>query len=507
MVDHEMGKFAKLLTFVVYSLMGSTLFAQTELEVPDPLGVFPDASLEIESGVEGKTAVPESELGTPEKAEATPKKAAPADTSTPSKPSAYTIGSAPELSAKVNNGGLQFETANSDYRFHLGALIQQDYVFFDQDAELEAPPGTGPGPSGGVGELQDGVFFRRGRIRFDGIAHELVEWDFDCELIANNTVAFDDLWVGLTQLPIVGNVRAGHVKIPMGIESMTSNRTFTFVERAALFDAFLPEYGPGILAFDSYRDGKLTWAACAHRLDPLNNGTDTGDGQWNGTFRLSSLAYNSSDDRHYLHLGSAYSIRDDRAGSVRFRARPEWRDTTNVASLNNRFVDTGEIAADGFDLYQAEMAWVAGAFSAQTEYLYANVDANNRDQGFHGGYAMASYFLTGESRPYDKRMGRFARLKPIENFVLTRTSSGSPKGVGALGTGAWELAARYSWVDLSSEDITGGVQESITAGVNWYWNYNFRIQANYLHTLRDADAPTSISGSVDAFVMRMSFDI
>ena len=420
----------------------------------------------------------------------------------------YTIGSVSDLTPKVNNGGLQFETKNKDFRFHLGTLIQQDYVFFNQDAALKAPPGNGPGPSGGVGELQDAVFFRRGRIRFDGIAHELIEWDFDSELLANNIVTFDDMWVGLTQLPVIGNLRAGHVKIPMGIESMTSNRVFTFVERAALFDAFLPEYGPGVLAFDSYRDGKLTWAACAHRLDSLGNGTDFGDGQWNGTFRASSLLYSSIDDRHYLHVGSAYSIRDDRGGSVRFRARPEWRDTTTIASLNNRFVDTGDIAANNYDLYQSELAWVAGAFSAQTEYLYANVNANTGDNlAFHGGYAMASYFLTGESRPYDKRMGRFARVKPIESFFLSRRSSSEAKSIGAFGRGAWEIAGRYSWVDATSKNVLGGVQESLTVGVNWYWNYNFRMQCNYVHTLRNADAPTSISGSADAFVMRMSFDI
>jgi phosphate-selective porin OprO and OprP len=118
-----------------------------------------------------------------------------------------------------------------------------------------------------------------------------------------------------------------------------------------------------------------------------------------------------------LHVGSAYSIRDDRGGTVRFRGRPEWRDTTTIAALNSRFVDTGDLPASDYSLYQAEMAWVAGAFSFQTESLYAAVNSTNgRTEAFNGGYAMVSYFLTGESRPYDKRLGRFARLKPTENF-------------------------------------------------------------------------------------------
>ncbi len=348
----------------------------------------------------------------------------------------YLIGSDSSLTAKVNNGGLQLETANKDFRFHLGALIQQDYFAVSQDDALRAAPAAAPGPAGGVGELQNAVFFRRGRVHFDGIAHDLIEWDFDCELIANSSVAFDDLWVGLINLPIIGNVRAGHVKIPMGIESMTSNRVFTFLERASMFDAFLPEYGSGILAFDSYQDARFTWAACLHRLDPMGNGTDAGDGQWNGTFRISSLLYNTANDRNYLHVGTAYSIRDDRNGSVRFRARPEWRDTTSISSLNNRFVDTGDIAANDYGLYQAELGWVAGAFSAQTEYIRAEVNANGGNESFSGGYGLLSYFLTGESRPYDKRTGRFGRVKPIENFFLTRGASNKPRSFGALGRGA-----------------------------------------------------------------------
>lgn len=411
------------------------------------------------------------------------------------------------LTARVNNGGLLFETASKDHKFHVGALIQQDYAFFNQDLALMALPGGGQGPAGGVGELQDSVFFRRARIKFDGLAYDFFEWDFDCELLANNTVAFDDLWIGATNVPMMGNVRVGHVKIPMGIESITSNRVFTFVERASMFDAFLPEYGPGLLAFDSYQDAKFVWAACLHRLDPTNNGTDSGDGQWNGTFRASSLLFNSTDDSHYLHVGSAYSIRDDRDGAVRFRGRPEWRDTTAVGGLNNRFVDTGDISASDYDLFQAEMAWVAGPLSFQVEGVQAAVrtTAGGRES-FNGGYALVSYFLTGESRPYDKRIGRFARLKPNENFSFRKNGDG-PYCRSAVGCGAWELAGRYSWTDLTSANILGGTEEALTFGVNWYWNYNFRIQANYIHTNRNASHPAAISGEVDAFVLRFSLDL
>jgi len=50
----------------------------------------------------------------------------------------------------------------------------------------------------------------------------------------------------------------------------------------------------------------------------------------------------------------------------------------------------------------------------QAEYMGTQVA---RDHGpsvrFGGGYVSASYFLTGESRPYDRSAGLFGRLKPL----------------------------------------------------------------------------------------------
>lgn len=429
-----------------------------------------------------------------------------ADGKQPEPPKPYEIGTDLAFKSRFKDG-LFFETANGDYKAHVGALIQQDWAFFSQEQPLTA------GAPIGVGNLQDSIFFRRGRLKFDGTAHELFEWDVDAELIANTNVAFDDMWVGMTNLPWVGNLRAGHVKIPMGLESVTSNRVFTFVERATIFDAFLPEYGPGLLAFDSLLDGHMTWAACFHRIDPTSNGTASGDGEYNGTFRTTCLPWCAPDDSNYLHLGAAYSHRTAVKDTVRFRARPEFRDTTQDSSLNNRFVDTGTLGADNFDLFVAELAWINGPLSFQAEECIADVNdvrvGANRLGGatFNGGYAMVSYFVTGEWRTYDHRLGRMARVRPHENFWVCRQNPSEPaSGLACAGRGAWELAARYSWLNLNDPGINGGRLDDFTAGVNWYLNYNLRIQWNYVLAHRAVAAPQN-SGDAHAFVMRFSFDI
>src|ERR1700749_884762 len=79
------------------------------------------------------------------------------------------------------------------------------------------------------------------------------------------------------------------------------------------------------------------------------------------------------------------------------------------------------------------------------------------------------------------------------------------------GWGAWEIATRYSVIDLNdqlgtSNGVAGGKQTVYTAGLNWYVNRNIRFMFNYLHG--DIDKQVSATnfgdagGTFDAFAMR-----
>ena len=73
---------------------------------------------------------------------------------------------------------------------------------------------------------------------------------------------------------------------------------------------------------------------------------------------------------------------------------------------------------------------------------------------------MASWVLTGESRPYNA--GAVANIKPAHDY------------------GAVELLARYSRLDLDDGSILGGRQHDLTLGANWYLTSHFKFQANYV---------------------------
>ncbi|MBI3823145.1 MAG: hypothetical protein HY289_10765, partial [Planctomycetes bacterium] len=123
---------------------------------------------------------------------------------------------------------------------------------------------------------------------------------------------------------------------------------------------------------------------------------------------------------------------------------------------------------------------------------------------FSAGYVQVSYFLTGESRTYDKRMGRLGSeyiAKANTPFWLVRDDNGAFN----WGLGAWEVAARYSTINLNNGPIRGGIMDNLEMGVNWHLNNNLRVQFMYIHTDRYSLAPNQNSGWLNGFGMRTQF--
>jgi len=47
------------------------------------------------------------------------------------------------------------------------------------------------------------------------------------------------------------------------------------------------------------------------------------------------------------------------------------------------------------------------------------------------------------------------------------------------GKGAWEIAARFSNIDLTDAAIDGGDMDIMSLGVNWWLTPTFLVNANY----------------------------
>ena len=111
-----------------------------------------------------------------------------------------------------------------------------------------------------------------------------------------------------------------------------------------------------------------------------------------------------------------------------------------------------------------------GPITVQAEYNKAKVKlhrdvnspANFGNPEFWGWHAQAGYVLTGESRTYDFASGTFGSVVPSTEC------------------GAWEIAARYSAVNLNDDHVYGGRENNVTLGLNWFVNENVQIKFNYI---------------------------
>jgi phosphate-selective porin OprO/OprP len=207
--------------------------------------------------------------------------------------------------------------------------------------------------------------------------------------------------------------------------------------------------------------------------------------------RLTALPFYHSDpdqpdSARLLHVGLSANVLYSSSSTVRYQARPE-------SHLAPYVVDTGDISSQGALVLGGEAAWVNGPFSIQGEYLHSSVlQPAGSTLNFDGFYASASWFLTGESRPYDRTEGMFARVIPKQNFDF-----------GHGGWGAWEIAARYSYVNLDSADIHGGRLSMLMAGVNWYLHphVKWRFDYGFGHVSRH-----SPDGNINILQTRMEVD-
>ena len=364
--------------------------------------------------------------------------------------------------------GFKLNSPDGHFKLAFGGRINLDLSLPDADRAIEDL----------LGPIDDTNDIRRGRLVFSGTVYERVEFKIEYDF-AGGDADPTDVYVGVRDTPI-GNIRFGHFFEPFSIEQHTSTKFTTFVERA-LPNAFSPSRNFGLMFHDTAMDKRLMWAIGAFReSDGFSRGA--GDGKLNLSGRLAGLPIFADGGRRLLHLGLSLSQKDVGDDSFRYRQRPE-------AQFSPRLVDTGSFSSAGIDLAAFEVAANVGSFHAQAEYMQADVDNPLLgDPSFDGYYVQAGYFLTGEHRPYVHGKGGFGRVKPKSIF--------GKEG----GRGGWEIALRYSTIDLVDRAVAGGELDNFTVAINWYLNPVTRAQLNYVSAdLQDV-------GGSDFVLVRVQID-
>jgi phosphate-selective porin OprO and OprP len=418
-----------------------------------------------------------------------------------------------EASWRMNadwKNGLQLTTVDEAFRVHVGGRLQFDAGWNGAGQAVQFGPG-------GIGELQDGALFRQARIRIDGTMYEHIEWvaEFDfANNVENDTTAggtpigspsFANVWIGVNDLPLIGTLRTGWMKEPIGFEHLTSGRWRNFMELPP-GGGSLGLHSPGVMLLNGTSNQRVTWAAGFYHAQDDNFGFGIGDGEYAETGRVTWLPWYENDGCQLVHLGIGASHRHLVNDQIDIHGRPSVR--TMPGSLEPSLAETGTISGTTQEVLDVELAGVLGPWTLQSEYfctfIHDAVFPNDPPPTgiprgtlfYQGTYVELLYFLTGEHRAYDRRTAVFDRVVPLRNFNVW---------VDSHGWGAWQVGVRYGYLDLQNKGVNGATLNDIVLGLNWFINPNAKIQWNLALDHRDSTPPGS-SGWTYIFGARLALD-
>ena len=342
---------------------------------------------------------------------------------------------------------------------------------------------------------EDRIAFRR--LRF-GVAGDIPDnMTYKIEMEFANGAAFRDAYLGWKSLPGNHTLLLGNQKRPYGLDHLNSSRYNVFMERPLIVEAVNQDARRfGLCAYGLSNDEAWNWRYGVYNKEDVQTGT-IGDYlgrslQLEVAGRLANTAWydESSGGRGYFHWaisgswgqpdGNVVALGQTNVNEGAYQTRPELR-TGGTNGNNGRWINTGAIpGAHSMSLVGLEAALNLGSLAIVGEFIQTHVGRDGAvapDIDYNGGYVYVSYFLTGEFTPWERESGTLGRVKPHENFWLVDRCCG---GHG-VGWGAWEVAGRFSYADLSDNDVRGGFQQNATLGVNWWWNPNARVQFNYVY--------------------------
>jgi len=408
------------------------------------------------------------------------------------------------ITVKLDNGRPTITTGDGNFSVAFRTLVQFDMAYYSQG---HVPPDT---------DFSSGSNFRRARFGVSGTLFHDWQYEFiydfggsgvEGSTISGAFVQYDGI------APV--HFKIGAFPPSESFEDSTSASDLVFLERAQpteLQRSVAGSDGRNAVQLFAYDDDY--YASVAYTLGLVGDAAVFDEQQ----AVVGRLAYRLLHAQDYnLAVGGdftyVFKIADTAAGpasptAFRLRERPE----LNVDSQNIRLIDTGTIDAGNYQDWGIEAAGNYKSLYAQGGYFGYNVARRTgvlADPDFSGWYIQASWLLTGEQKPYRPDRGAYAPPKP--NDPLTWDKGG---------IGAWEIAARYSDLDLDYQaglpgtaktpaGIRGGNQKIYTIGLNWYPNTAIRFVLDYQHTDVDRlnNAGASIGASLDTISLRTQLSL
>ena len=383
------------------------------------------------------------------------------------------------LSAESREGFIAFQSKDRKYKLWFDNRIYLDgaHYFDNYDKSLT------PDENLAKGQLDvPGQIIKLRRMRFAIKARVGDNWygeiDFDFD---GNMVDIKDVYVrkffGTAANPW-GQIRIGQFRMPQGMQQTTTSRYLKLMERASVKE-FNPNRRLGI--------GWASWnlkymAAIAVHTEEVRNVHDYIEGDPNyykgdlqgatpmlglssrvAYFPINKIGRLVSISAGYsTHTPGLYKYPDN-------RIKYDPKDESYVSELEFTVAKVGGVKlAHNMNV---DFAASYGPLRMTGEYYLNSLDMENGSGSakFSGFYVQSAFLLTGENHAWNHREAEFTQVRAANK------------------SGAWEIAARYSYINLNDFDfgIRGGQKGQYTVGLNYYASRNVKLMLNYSYIDHD----------------------
>lgn len=355
------------------------------------------------------------------------------------------------------SGGLMYGSKQDPYWFSLGGQLKFDAIAFlgnnaSRDTEFKS----------------NSLNFRTAAFSVGGGFGK--DWSyylsFEMDGSAGNSrrLTLEDAYVTYggwnnTELSV------GQVNSAFNLENTASGKWIPFLERSAPTQVFGPSGGGLGVSLANWSDSYSFNASATVPKQADHDANKTQSDRWSTSARIVYLPYKQGNKIFQVGASGHY----ENIHNVNFSSLPEVKARRAVKVVNTTSANgTTSINSKNLYTWDVEVSGQNGPLYAEIEYQKVQVNRpssqNLSKLHFDGYHAQVAYVLTGESRAYNSKNGTFNQVVPNS------------------ADGAWEIAARYSHLNLNDKDIQGGKMNNITLGVNWYASSNIRVTGNYIRS-------------------------
>ena len=349
------------------------------------------------------------------------------------------------------DGGFFVRSADGRLVFTLEGLLQVRGTFFES----------------GLDDRTSQFDLERMRFELGGALDEHYRFHVEPNF-TESEVELEEAWVGVT--PPAGSTRIllGRMKEPFSLEEMLPRRHLDF-PTFSILNQFVPAEDHGLTVLGGSLDSAVEWGAALYNGtggDDLNDDKDVA-----GRCVWRPWAAREGSPLARFQVGAAATFgeaEEDVAGEeLLTEAKVPFASFAAGSELDGERLRLG-----------AEAAWLRGPLAIFGEAIRVEQEMQGTlgatDAVLEGGYLGLSWVVSGEEKT-------LRGVRPERPFLF-----GTPPG-----SGAWQLAARASQLDLDDDLETFGLLSPGTSpgsvrtydvGVNWIATEHFKVMLHALFT-------------------------